>query len=412
MLAFYQSFMKTWLSGSNRVDATFVTMKIPFHQSVILPADIEAVTQSLLTCELAGDGRVCKQVEASLSKLHCDRPVLLTPSCTAALELALMALEIGPGDEVILPSYTFSSTATCVVRQGAKPVFADIQATSLNLDFADVKRKLNSRTRGVIVVHYGGVGCDVRQLRYLLAGRNIAIIEDNAHGLGASLDDQPLGVHGDFSALSFHNTKNITCGEGGALVINNPALLSKIEIIRQKGTNRSAMVRGEVDKYSWHSGGSSYLLAEPLAALLLPQLNRLELITSQRRSLWNKYAELLAPLRQRGIIQFQEVPQNARHNGHLFAILLNDARQRQALSDSLKLSGVAAHTHYVPLHSSPFGKTLGEVPNLKVTDDVAERLLRLPLHSAITIDQVGYISELVSRALEFDDVAIETAIGM
>ena len=400
--------MKTSLSVSNGV----AMMRIPFHQSVILPSDREAVARSLISCELAGDGPICRQVEGILARLHGGAAVLLTPSCTAALELALMALEIGPGDEVILPSFTFSSTATCVVRQGARPIFADIEAASFNLDLADVERKLSARTRAVIVVHYGGVACDVTRLRTILSRRKVAIVEDNAHGLGASFDNKPLGVDGDFSALSFHNTKNVTCGEGGALVINNPALVSKVEVIRQKGTNRSAMVRGEVDKYSWHSSGSSYLLAEPLAALLLPQLERLELITAHRRSLWQAYAVLLGSNEASGLIRFQHTPDKAAHNGHLFALQVGDSTQRQILIDALKSHGIAAHTHYVPLHSSPFGRTLGPVPKLSVTDNVAATLVRLPLHSALNIDQVRYVCEHVIDVCDMWVKEPPIAVGM
>ena len=340
----------------------------------------------------AGDGPLGRRVEGRLALMLGVHRVLLTTSCTHALELALLALGIGPGQDVICPSFTFVSTANAILRVGARPVFAEIEETTLGLDVADVARRVTDRTAAILPVHYAGVAPDMEGLLGLAKSRGLRVIEDAAQGLGATWRGRPLGSLGDAGCLSFHETKNITCGEGGAVVVDDPALAARAEVIREKGTNRSAFLRGEVDKYTWVAEGSSYILSDVLAAILDAQLDRFAQIQARRADISARYQAGLADWsRSRGVRMTQGVSERT-PNHHIFRLGFPDDGSRDPCMDHLKSRGVLATFHYVPLHSSPFGRTL--VPRgleLPVTDRVARTLLRLPLHPLLTEEDVDRV---------------------
>jgi dTDP-4-amino-4,6-dideoxygalactose transaminase len=330
---------------------------------------------------IAGDGPFCRRVEERLARLLGARRVLLTTSCTHALELALLSLGIGRGQEVICPSFTFVSTANAILRVGASPVFADIEDRSLGLDPGDLERRFSPRTAAVLPVHYAGVAPDMDAILGLARARRLRVVEDAAQALGASFRGKALGTLGDAGCLSFHETKNITCGEGGALVLGDAETAARAEIIREKGTNRSAFLRGEVDKYTWVTEGSSYILSDVLAALLDAQLDKLVEIQARRAKVSARYqAGLETWARSRGVRLPAPAPER-QSNHHIFYLLFPDEAGRDACLRALRARGVMASFHYVPLHSSPHGRALGlDRGDLPVTERVARTLLRLPLH--------------------------------
>jgi len=337
----------------------------------------------------AGDGPICRRVEARLGKMLAGRRVLLTTSCTHALELALLALGVGPGQEVVCPSFTFVSTANAVLRVGARPVFADIDETTLGLDPRDVARKVTDRTAAILPVDYAGVAPDMDAIRAIAHERGLKIVEDAAQGLGATYRGAPLGALGDAGCLSFHDTKNVTCGEGGALVIADRELAHRAEIVREKGTNRSAFLRGEVDKYTWVAEGSSYILSDVLAAILEVQLEKFDEIQARRADVVSAYREGLADWAAENGVRLQgDVPERP-PNFHIFYLLFPAEAARDAALAHLKSRGVQATFHYVPLHSSPHGRRIDSDPGaLPVTDRVASTLLRLPLHPLLGPSEV------------------------
>ena len=347
----------------------------------------------------AGDGPIGRRVEKRLSLLLDGRRVLLTTSCTHSLELALLTLGIGPGQEVICPSFTFVSTANAILRVGARPVFAEIEEESLGLDPGDVARRLTDKTAALLPVHYAGIAPDMDALLALAKDRGLRVVEDAAQALGATWRGRPLGSLGDMGCLSFHETKNVTCGEGGALVVGDPELAARAEIVREKGTNRSAFLRGEVDKYTWVAEGSSYILSDVLAALLEAQLDRFQEIQSRRASVSERYREGLADwARARGVRLCSELPGRTSSH-HLFFLLFPTGAERDTCLEHLRLEGVQAAFHYVPLHSSPFGRSMGAGREaLPVTDRVASTLLRLPLHPLLTEGEVGRVIDAVRRS--------------
>jgi dTDP-4-amino-4,6-dideoxygalactose transaminase len=336
-------------------------------------------------------------VEAQLAEKLGVRRVLLTTSCTHALELALLALGIGPGQDVLCPSFTFVSTANAILRVGARPVFADIEPATLGLDVADVERRLTPRTTALLPVHYAGVAPDMDALADLAARRRLRVVEDAAQGLGGTFRGRALGSLGDAGCLSFHETKNITCGEGGALAIDDPDLAARAEIIREKGTNRSAFLRGEVDKYTWVEEGSSYVLSDILAALLEAQLAKFDEIQARRRRVAASYHEGLAAWAVGKGVVLGPIDDAVRaHSQHLFYLRFPEPGMRDLAMDALRRRGVMATFHYVPLHSSPKGRALDpEGPDFPVTDRVAATLLRLPLHPRLTDGEVGRVLEAV-----------------
>jgi dTDP-4-amino-4,6-dideoxygalactose transaminase len=326
--------------------------------------------------------------------------VLLTTSCTHALELALMALGVGPGQEVICPSFTFVSTANAVLRVGARPVFAEIEGETLGLDPTDVASRLTPRTAALLPVHYAGVAPDMDALLALAGERGLRVIEDAAQGLAASYRGRALGTLGDAGCFSFHETKNITCGEGGALVLRDPEVAGRAEIIREKGTNRSAFLRGEVDKYTWVLEGSSYVLSDILAAVLDAQLDKLAEIQARRARLTGRYRAGLSGWAHRHGVRLPLESQGRETNHHLFYLLFADGASRDLCLSGLRQQGIGAAFHYVPLHSSPFGRTLGyQASDFPVTNRVAETLLRLPLHPKLDEADVDRVIEALQETM-------------
>ena len=354
-----------------------------------------------LAGRIAGDGPFGEKVEGRLAGLLGVPRVLLTTSCTHAMELALLALGIGRDQEVICPSFTFVSTANAVLRAGARPVFADIEAEGLGLDPSDVERRIGGRTAALLPVHYGGQAPHLDRLIELARDRELKVVEDAAQALGAVFRNRPLGTLGDAGCFSFHETKNLTCGEGGALVLSDPEALRRAEVIREKGTNRQAFVRGEVDKYTWVAEGSSYVLSDILAAVLDAQLDRLEAIQERRARVAQAYRAGLAEwARSRGVRLPPQIPHNPGNN-HIFYLLFPTQEQRDRCLARLRARGVGAAFHFIPLHSSPYGRELGHGDQrLPVTDRVSGTLLRLPIHPQLTDGDVDRVVDAVQRSLD------------
>jgi dTDP-4-amino-4,6-dideoxygalactose transaminase len=370
---------------------------IRFHAPWYDERELAAV-RAALEAHSAGDGPIGRKVEGRLAGMLGARRVLLTTSCTHALELALLALGIGPGQEVVCPSFTFVSSANAALRVGARPVFADIDERTLGLDPEDVQRRLTPRSAAILPVHYAGVAPDMQALLEIAQRRGLRVVEDAAQGLAASWRGRPLGTLGDAGCLSFHETKNVSCGEGGALVISDPELAKRAEVAREKGTNRAAFFRGEVDKYTWVAEGSSYVLSDVLAGILDAQLDKLAVIQSRRAAIVARYRAGLAEwAAARGVRLPAELPERE-PNHHIFYLLYPDGAARDRAMAALRSHGVMATFHYVPLHSSPHGRSLGAQPPLPVTDRVAGTLLRLPLHPRLEADDVERVIEAVRRA--------------
>jgi dTDP-4-amino-4,6-dideoxygalactose transaminase len=359
-----------------------------------------ARVEEALRGRTAGDGPFCRRVENRLSAMLSGHRVLLTTSCTHALELALLALGVGPGREVVCPSFTFVSTANAALRAGARPVFADIEEETLGIDAADLERRLTPRTGAIIPVHYAGVAPDMDRILALARPRGIKVVEDAAQGLAATYHGRPLGALADAGCLSFHETKNVTCGEGGALVVADPEAAERAEIIREKGTNRSAFLRGQVDKYTWVAEGSSYILSDVLAALLDAQLDKLAEIQSRRARIAGRYREGLAAWARAHGVRMPVPPPGRVANDHIAFLLYPDEASRDRSLDSLRRQGIMATFHYVPLHSSPKGRALGLAGgDFPVTDRIARTLLRLPLHPLLTDADADRVVEAVVAAL-------------
>jgi dTDP-4-amino-4,6-dideoxygalactose transaminase len=355
----------------------------------------EAAVRAALSGHVSGDGPIGRRVEQRLAAGLGVPRALLTTSGTHALELALLALGIGPGHEVICPSFTFVSSANAVLRVGARPVFADIEESTLGLDPADVEPRVTPRTAALLPVHYAGVAPDMEALLGLARRHGLRVVEDAAQGLAATWRGRALGTLGDAGCLSFHETKNATCGEGGALLVGDPELGRRAEIAREKGTNRAAFFRGEVDRYTWVAEGSSYVLSDVLAALLDAQLDKLEEIQRRRAAVVARYREGLAAwAAARGVRLPPELPERG-PNHHIFFLLYPDGRQRDAALESLRGRGIQATFHYVPLHSAPHARRLGVDVELPVTDRVAATLLRLPLHPLLTAAEVDRVVDAV-----------------
>ncbi len=344
-----------------------------------------------------GDGEFTTRATTWLTDFTGAPSALLTTSGTHALELAAVVLDLGPGDEVIVPTFTFPSTATAVALRGATPVFVDVVPETMNLDVAAAAAAITERTRAIFVVHYGGVAVDLDRLTELAATHDLAIVEDNAHGLGGYFDGRHLGTFGTFGAQSWHDTKNFTCGEGGALLVNDPDQLQRAEIVREKGTNRSQFLRGQVDKYTWVDQGSSFLPSELQAAVLMAQFDSYAEIQQKRHAVWNAYAtELPAWAADHGIT-LMTVPERREHPAHLFYLLLPTHRDQQAFIASLREQEIVAPFHYQPLHDSPAGKQLGRTPfPCDVAGDRAHRLVRLPLHANLTETDVDRVLSAVT----------------
>lgn len=353
---------------------------IPFNRPGLIGRELDYVAEAYRSSHLSGDGPFTRKCHAWLREQTGAAKALLTHSCTAALEMAVMLADIGPGDEVIMPSYTFVSTANAVVLRGGVPVFVDIRPDTLNLDERLIEAAITPRTKAIFPVHYAGVACDMDAIPTIAARHGLLVLEDAAQGLQSTYKGRQLGTIGQLGAYSFHETKNIISGEGGALLVNDPRFAERAEIIREKGTNRSQFFRGHVDKYTWVDVGSSYLPGEIVAAFLWAQLEQAGTITEARLRSWNRYHEALAHLEREGLLRRPIVPQECTHNGHMYYVLLPSLEQRTATIERLKAAGVSTVFHYVPLHNSPAGQRYARAHGrLSVTEDIADRLLRLPL---------------------------------
>jgi dTDP-4-amino-4,6-dideoxygalactose transaminase len=361
---------------------------IPFNRPYFPQKSLEYLKLSIDTGESKGDGSHTAIAQNLISDISGGGEVLLTPSCTDALEMATLLLNLSPGDEVILPSYTFTSAATALVQFGIVPVFVDIHKDTKNIDVDLAERGITSRTRAISFVNYAGIGADFLKLRSLAARYGLALIEDNAHGLGGSQGDCQLGSVGDMSTLSFHESKNIQCGEGGALLINNPIYIERARILREKGTNRDKFMRGEIQKYSWVDMGSSYLLSDLLAGVLRSQLEEFTDIQSDRMETWNYYGLNLRDWSKQNEVRLHYVPENSKHTAHMYYIELEGEDRRSHLMDKLVARGIKSVFHYQALHSSPagrkFGRALGDFNN---THDVESSILRIPIYFGMTLEE-------------------------
>jgi dTDP-4-amino-4,6-dideoxygalactose transaminase len=368
--------------------------RIPFNRPGLAGNELRYIQESVDSGRISGDGVFTEKCRRLLEELLGARQVLLTTSCTTALELAALLLDLGPGDEVIMPAFTFVSTANAVVLRGARPVFADIHPDTLNLDERLLPAIVTPRTRAILPVHYAGVGCEMDDILTVARRHGLEVIEDNAHGLFGAYRGRPLGSLGGLAAQSFHETKNISCGEGGALVINDERYAERAEILREKGTNRSRMFRGLVDKYTWVDVGSSALPSDILAAFLYAQLEARATIQAKRRRIWERYAREL-PSWARGLgIRLPSVPEHCEQPYHLFFIVTASLDQRTRLIAHLKQRGILAVFHYLPLHLSEMGQRLGGKPgDCPVTEDLSDRVLRLPLYNDLGETEQAYVIE-------------------
>jgi dTDP-4-amino-4,6-dideoxygalactose transaminase len=365
-------------------DTVEMAYRIPFNVPTLTGRELEYIQQAVAGGHISGDGPFGKRCQTLLEEMVGGSRCLLTTSASSALDMAGLLLDLGPGDEVILPSFTFVSTANAVVLRGARPIFCDIREDTLNLDERLVPGLVTDRTRAIFVVHYAGVACEMDPILALARQRSLRVVEDAAQALGARYRGRPLGAVGDLGCFSFHETKNVYCGEGGALVVGNSRYLERAEILREKGTNRSQFFRGLVDKYTWVDVGSSFLPSDVLAAFLCAQLERFEEVQQTRQAIWWRYHHGLEPLERAGHLTLPRVPAHVETNHHLFHILLEDEPTRDRLMSHLRAKGILAVFHYVPLHNSPMGRRLGcAAGTLPVTERIAARLLRLPLYGSL-----------------------------
>lgn len=368
---------------------------IPFNKPYMTGRELWYIAQAHANGHLSGDGVFTKKCHAWLQAHTGTRKALLTHSCTAALEMAAILAGIQPGDEIIMPSYTFVSTANAFVLRGGIPVFVDIRSDTLNIDEALIEAAVTPRTKAIVPVHYAGVACEMDTIMDIARRYKLLVIEDAAQGIMSTYKGRPLGTIGHMGAYSFHETKNIISGEGGALLINDESLAERAEIIREKGTNRSLFFRGQVDKYTWVDIGSSYLPGEVIAAFLWAQMEEAVSITEMRLNIWKQYHEALSEVEAKGLLRRPVVPAGCAHNAHMYYVLLDSIDTRTALIARLKSEGVNSVFHYVPLHSSPGGKEYGRVFGmLKNTEDYSDRLLRLPLWIGVE-NEVDSISEII-----------------
>jgi dTDP-4-amino-4,6-dideoxygalactose transaminase len=375
-------------------------MKLPVNKPYMTGGELRLISQAHAAGHLSGDGHFTRQCHAWLQANTGCNKALLTHSCTAALEMSALLLDIAPGDEVIMPSFTFVSTANAFVLRGAVPVFVDIRADTLNIDEARIEAAITPRTRAICVVHYAGVGCEMDAIMAIARRHGLAVVEDAAQAIFSTYRGKPLGTFGALGALSFHETKNVISGEGGALLVNDPAMLERAEIIREKGTNRSQFFRGQVDKYTWVDVGSSYLPGEIIAAFLAAQFEEAEQITHRRLAIWDRYHAWAAPLEARGLLRRPVVPDECTHNAHMYYLLLPSLEARTRFIAELKQHDVGAVFHYVPLHSSPAGQRYGRaVGSMEVTDDTSDRLVRLPLWMGLDA-HMDDLLDIAGRALQ------------
>jgi dTDP-4-amino-4,6-dideoxygalactose transaminase len=367
-------------------------MNIPFHKPQYGIGDEHALVAALRSGRLVGDAENTRRASSMLADMLGVRHVLLTTSCSHALELAMMVLRLRSDDEVIIPSFTFVSTANCILRSRGRLVFADILPDTLTLDLRDVERRITPRTRAIIPVVYAGVSPEMDTLMALARRHSITVVEDAAQGIAARYKERATGTTGDIGCFSFHETKNYSTGEGGAFVTNDDALMSAAEIIREKGTNRKQFMQGLVDKYTWVDVGSSYLPPDLMPALLMSQLSQRETVQARRRAIYQRYMEAFAPLAEQGRLQLPVIPHGVDSNHHIYHVLLQNEQTRNKALAFFRDRGIGTTFHYLPLHLSPVGQSLGFRPGeCPVTEDVSDRLLRLPIYPALTPDEQEYV---------------------
>jgi len=373
---------------------------IPFNKPYLTGRELGYIEAAHENNVLAGDGPFTERCQGWLEGRTNSARALLTHSCTAALEMAAILLDIRPGDEIIMPAYTFVSTANAFVLRGGTPVFVDIREDTLNIDERLIEAAITPRTKAIVPVHYGGVACEMDAIMSIARRHGLRVVEDAAQGITAKYKGRELGSIGDLGAYSFHETKNVISGEGGALLVNDGDLAARAEVIWEKGTDRSAFFRGEVDKYTWQDIGSSFLPGELMAAFLWAQLGEADRITSTRMACWTRYHELLEPLESKGLLRRPIVPPGCQHNAHLYYVLLPSGANRDHALAKLKGQGINCIFHYVPLHSSPAGKRYARASGgLNVTDRQSERLVRLPLWIGLSLEQQARVAASLEQIL-------------
>ena len=372
--------------------------KIPFNKPFIIGKELYYISQSVLSGHIAGDGAFTKKCHALMEEKFNAKKILLANSCTAALEMAAILCEVGPGDEVILPSFTFVSTANAFYLRGAKLVFVDIKPDTLNINETKIEEAITKHTKVIVPVHYAGIGCEMDTIMDIARRHNLYVVEDAAQGVNAKYKNKYLGTIGDIGTFSFHETKNVISGEGGAIVLNNEKFIERAEIIREKGTNRSKFFRGEVDKYTWVDIGSSYLPSDLLAAFLYAQLENMDEIDKRRQEIFDYYYQALAPFANKGLLRQPIITSKSQSNNHLFYIILKDEETRNALMDHLKSKGILAVFHYLPLHLSPVGLSMGyKEGQLPVTESMSGRLLRLPFYYDLKKDEQAEVVKCIKK---------------
>ena len=372
-------------------------MKINFNIPPVVGNEETYIRDAIKLRKICGDGTYTKSCDKWLEEKSGAKKVLLTTSCTHALEMAALLIDVKAGDEVIMPSFTFVSTADAFILRGATAVFVDIRPDTMNIDESLIEAAITKRTKAIAPVHYAGVSCEMDVIMDIARRHGLKVVEDAAQGILSTYKGKPLGTIGDYGCYSFHETKNLSMGEGGAILLNDESSIEQAEIIREKGTNRSKFFRGEIDKYTWVAAGSSYLPSELNAAYLYAQLQKAEEINNDRMQSWNLYYEMLKPLKDRGAIELPTVPQHCKHNAHMFYLKTDNLNVRTRLLEYLKANGIGAVFHYVPLHSSPAGIKYGRfVGEDKYTTRESERLVRLPMYYGLSREQIEYVCEKIN----------------
>jgi dTDP-4-amino-4,6-dideoxygalactose transaminase len=374
--------------------------KIPFNKPYNSPLEIANIIDSINKGKISGDGHYTKLCNEWFLE-NINRKILLTHSCTAALEMMALLLNLSTEDEIIMPSYTFVSTANAFVLRGAKPVFVDIRPDTLNINENLIEQAISPKTKAIMTVHYAGVGCEMDKIKKIAQKHNLYLLEDAAQGFGSKYNDKPLGTIGNLGTYSFHETKNIISGEGGALIINDEQFIERAEIIREKGTNRSKFFRGEVDKYTWVDKGSSYLPSDIIAAFLYGQLQYFEQINNKRLMVWKKYHEFFDVYEKKGVIKRPFIPANCIHNAHMYYLIFNDLDMRTKFINYMNGNDILTVFHYIPLHSSPAGLKLGSyVGDMSVTTRISDTLVRLPLFYSLESSALDYIIEKIKNFMD------------
>lgn len=375
---------------------------IPFNKPFVAGKELYYIAQAVTMGNLSGDGYFTKKCAELMQDRFEIKKILMTPSCTASLEMAAQLCDLEPGDEVIMPSYTFVSTASAFVRMGAKPVFVDVRPDTLNIDETLIEDAITERTKAICVVHYAGVACEMDRIMAIARGNNLKVVEDAAQGVNSWYNGRALGSIGDLGCYSFHETKNYICGEGGSLCINNPEMIERAEIIRDKGTNRQRFFRGEVDKYTWVDVGSSYVPSEICSAFLYAQLEEMDRISLRRREIYQNYRRALKPLEAEGLLRLPVIPEDCDSNYHLFYVILPTGLKRDEALEQMRNDGVRSVFHYVPLHNSPKGKELVGELVLPVTEELSARLLRMPMYFNLSAEEQQKAVVSLINALKCD----------